>query len=67
MSRQFKPGDRVRLTQSYRVPGYHPGGPGTILDGPSESGAVRYYVVKMERPRHVRPLVFSEEQIEALA
>ena len=50
MSRELKPGQRVRVTVRNRMAGYQPGDKGTVMrevaDGPS---GTRYYVVAMDK------------------
>ena len=66
MSRELKPGDRVRVTVRNRMYGYHPGDKGTVLReavaGPS---GARYYVVAMDKDDTTKSgVVFTADEIE---
>ena len=66
MSRELKPGDRVRVTVRNRMPGYQPGDKGTVMRetevGPSRQ---RYYTVAMDKDDPAKGgVVFRFDEIE---
>jgi hypothetical protein len=67
MSRELKPGQRVRVTVRNRMSGYQPGDKGSVprevADGPS---GTHYYVVAMDKDDPTKSgVVFSDDEIEA--
>jgi hypothetical protein len=66
MSRELKPGDRVRVTVCNRMSGYQPGDKGTVLreaiSGPS---GARYFAVAMDKDDPTKSgVVFTADEIE---
>jgi hypothetical protein len=66
MSRELKPGQRVRVTVRNRLAGYQPGDTGTVLwSSLSAASGVRYYTVAMDiDDPAARGAVFAEGEIE---
>ena len=68
MSRELKPGDRVRVTSRSHTRGYQVGDKGTVLEGPStQTGAGDpSYVVAMDKDGpSSTTIVFTADEIEA--
>jgi hypothetical protein len=66
MSRELSKGQRVRVTDKNRIPGYDPGDRGTLAAAYSVSATgERHYVVAMDKdhPAH-SGAVFAEDEIE---
>ena len=66
MGREFKKGDRVRVTVHSRLRGYESGDAGEVITGPEflHRDRRRYYLVMMYKRGHLGPAVFAEEEIE---
>ena len=66
MSRELKPGDRVRVTAANRVPGYRAGNRGTVLRAVAgEPGDARSYLVAVDTDASARTgTLFAEDEIE---
>jgi hypothetical protein len=68
MSRTLKPGDRVRVTHSNRVPGYPPGEKGTVIQGlepPCDDDPyLPCYVVHMDKDGPTKNVIFRADEIE---
>jgi hypothetical protein len=66
MSREWKPGDRVRVTARYRGEYYPPGDKGTVALGPMDSaGGTRCYFVAMDQGGTAgKMILFTEDEIE---
>jgi hypothetical protein len=64
----LKKGDRVRVTGSNRMYGYHPGDQGTIVrEAVRAPTGTRYYLVAMDKDSHAHAgVVFNADEIEAL-
>ena len=60
MGREFKKGDRVRVTVHSRLRGYESGDAGEFLHRDRR----RYYLVMMYKGGHLCPTVFAEDEIE---
>jgi hypothetical protein len=63
----LKHGDRVRVTKSNRVPGYHAGDKGCVISGPNSSvfNNLPYYVVSMDKDGILNTAtLFTEGEIE---
>jgi hypothetical protein len=67
MSRELKPGQRVRVTVRNRVARYQPGDTGTVLrSSVSPATGERYYTVAMDIDDPAATgVVFAEHEIEA--
>ena len=66
MGREFKKGDRVRVTVHSRLRGYESGDAGEVITGPEflHRDRRRYYLVMMYKGGHLGPAVFAEDEIE---
>jgi hypothetical protein len=64
MSTDLKPGDRVRLTNKIRVPGFQAGDRGRILRGPKVVREIPYYLVEMAPPSQGATFLFARDEIE---
>ena len=67
MSRELKKGDRVRVTAQSRLKDYQLREVGEVLTGPEylPRDRLRYYLVMMCKGRHLTPVVFADDEIEA--
>jgi hypothetical protein len=66
MSRELSKGQRVRVTDKNRIPGYAPGDRGTVTAAYSvPASGERHYIVAMDKdhPAH-SGAVFTEDEIE---
>ena len=66
MGREFKKGDRVRVTVQSRLNGYELGDAEEVLTGSEflPRDRRRYYLVMMYKGGHLCPTVFAEDEIE---
>lgn len=65
MSRNLKPGQRVRVSRANTLPSYQPGDSGTIKEGPYPAPhGGHYYIVQMGQDTGIGPAIFLAEEIE---
>jgi hypothetical protein len=65
MSRELKPGERVRVTSANAMPDYQRGDSGTVLQGPFPSAmGGQYYIVQMDKDPANLQVTFLMEEIE---
>jgi hypothetical protein len=67
VSAALKPGDRVRLTATTRLPGYHPGERGTVVGvvpNPVGGNLPSYTVAMDKNSPSATPARFAEDEIE---
>jgi hypothetical protein len=66
MSKELRPGDRVRVTGANRMHSFSPGDKGTVLRGGMTGiDGRRYYVVSMRKAGATgTTVVFADEEIE---
>jgi hypothetical protein len=65
MSKELKPGDRVRVTSHRQVHGYQPGCTGIVRSGPTtDKGGKTYYGVAMDKDDAKDVTLFLADEIE---